>query len=614
MSNEIDELLQSLLREIPETKPKPSAPPKPTEEAVRQAEKIVQDVEEDKSWQIPPAPPKPEKPAPQHEPVIVQPAISHFTDEPSQNPAIRMHDRLDETALPKPDIERRPTQILEAKPKTAAKKKKRKKPAVKPEEAAQPKRKIPHINIPDELPPDIQDEQPTDERHEQVRSRAEMIREQLRRRAEEESGEITPEGNASLTPPELPAAAEDSDAMLQTIRQQVDEAFAREQKSKGDSEEKPVQLRRLNMAEEPVQSARPSLFGRFRQKKDKEETEESGQDGTETDWRTLVEPSGEGVREIVNLPDADPEDAEEDYPKDEPETPPAPDPETPPMPALIETSGTAEELPDPETPPMPDPETPPMPKNAFAAALREALDETAEELAEMKAEPLPEQEEGVKIQFLKRHSYFLAGIVCFVFAVIGLVTSVLWCWDKVQHFAGSASLREELADVIYPAAVVDLPAFDSPGELGAESLLSAAMVDILMYDDLSGYPESFDVISVPAGDVLARAQRMFGAEIRTEFGTLHIAGETFYYDSESGCYNVPVSPVIFSYSPEVTDIKRNGDVCTVTVLYHSDLAKWQERSENFDGGSEKTMQVTLLKSGDSYRITKIENIQTGNGE
>lgn len=231
----------------------------------------------------------------------------------------------------------------------------------------------------------------------------------------------------------------------------------------------------------------------------------------------------------------------------------------------------------------------------------------------MKAEPLPEQNEAAVTHFLKRHSYFLAGIVCFLLALVGAFTCIRWGWGKVQRFAGSASLRQELEDVLYPAAVVDLPAFEDAADLDGDGLLAAAMVDILMYDDLSGYPVSFGVISIPAGDVLARAQTRFGTDIRPDFVTLHAAGETFYYDSESGCYNVPSAPVIFSYSPEVTDIQRDGDICICTVRYRSDLAKWQERSGNFNSGNEKNMMVTLVRSGDSYQIVKITNVLPENG-
>lgn len=634
MSKELDELLGSLLKEIPPNEEKkPPGPIRPTKEAFRQAERIVQDVEQDKSWQIPPERPKPTPPAPQHEPVIPE-TVSHFTNVPSTDPSIRMRDRLDETALPKPDIERKPTQIMDVRPPIFKRKKKKRKKQMKvrSKETSKPKRKIPHIVVPDELPPDIPREIPprveeTDAEYQAaLRSRLEQIKEQRRRKAEEaaaaqarqapekedklppfeeapsaehsvevaltehnkplreEAEAVTdwrtlapfreepelltePEPQEALIPeePEIPSGAEPEELrILRPLQasEAAEELFFRHL-SDPEPEREPV-LRHLGEVEaEPEE--RPGLFGRFRRKK------------TEKADQQMIADFEEAAERFVEMT----------------------------APVSKEETAPPEEL---------EAEKRPKASHGLAAALREALDETAEELAEIRAEPLPEQDAYPKTHFLRRHSYFLAGIVCFLLAVVGLVTCVRWCWDKVQGFAGSASLKQTLEDVLYPAAVVDLPAFEAPGELDAASLLTAAMVDILMYDDLSGYPESFGVISVPAADVLARAQRMFGTEFQPSFDTLHAAGETFFYDNEGGCYNVPTEPVIFSYSPEVTDIRRSGDTCTCTVVYHSDLAKWQERSGNYQDSSAKTMQVTLVKNGDTYQITRMANVQTGDGE
>ncbi|MBP0973545.1 MAG: hypothetical protein J5851_06520, partial [Oscillospiraceae bacterium] len=323
----------------------------------------------------------------------------------------------------------------------------------------------------------------------------------------------------------------------------------------------------------------------------------------------------------------------DDDEKDEPEPEVKPEPQPEPQPAP-----TPEATPEPEPAPMPTEETPvavepelpevepeegdpdetedtvePEASEGAASVFREALDESPDELEEMKAEPLPEMG-GFKVQFLRRHWYFLAGILCFVLALVGLVTSISWIIGKTRSFFGSSALRENLVEVLYPVAVVDLPAFETTADLSSESLLSAAMVDILMYDDLSGYPVSFDVISIPANDVLARAQLRFGTDFKTEFSTLHAAGETFYYDSASGCYNVPAAPSIFSYSPDITDISRSGDTYTVTVRYVSEKASWQQRSDNFTNDNAKTMQVTLQQEDKNYRIVRIANVSEGGNE
>ena len=154
-------------------------------------------------------------------------------------------------------------------------------------------------------------------------------------------------------------------------------------------------------------------------------------------------------------------------------------------------------------------------------------------------------------------------------------------------------------------AVVDVPSFNEPAELTAEGALSAAIVDILMHDDLSGYTETFDMISVPAEDVLERGKQMFGVDVQTQLDTLHAAGESFVYDAQSNCFNVPAEPMIFSYSPEIKKIQRNGDTYEVTVMYRGDVADWQKNSRNFQSGTTKTMQATIEKKSTGYRIVRL---------
>jgi hypothetical protein len=98
---------------------------------------------------------------------------------------------------------------------------------------------------------------------------------------------------------------------------------------------------------------------------------------------------------------------------------------------------------------------------------------------------------------------------------------------------------------------------------------------------------------------------MFGVDVQTQLDTLHAAGESFVYDAQSNCFNVPAEPMIFSYSPEVKKIQRTGDTYEVTVVYRGDVADWQKNSRNFTSGSSKTMQATIEKKSNGYRIVRL---------
>jgi len=873
--NDINLLLNSLLGE--EEAPKqPEAPEQPevksmaSEKSRQRVEEITRNVEIAKSQNRPAPQKRVEQTIPKREPVTVPPPVSHFSDEPSQNPAVRMRDRLDETALPMLDAERKPNQIIPPKPRPEQKKKKKKRPQTAkntpstdipaPHSANPPKRRIPHIVVPDELPPDIprdtslademrrqremQPEEPpmsaprpvAAAREQEVNRKAEMIKQRIRFSMEQnempEPAPVPepapmPEPEPAPIPEPAPKPVEDDTAaeisrkaelIRQRIRQQavqrelaaeVQEAaptadvpeepevaeevpkikenpkksglFKKNQKAKKAAAQKaedaesvesaqaekapaplpepveeiqeveekapeieeipePVEepapratrLRHLSAVDEPKEKA--GLFGRRGNKKKEplnnpapsrkkpEKTVTKEQEKSEISvffeepkekpapqtappkWeRSAVQEMPEEsrkwakseVRPEISAPVPKPETPapapkpekpapapkpEKPVPAPKPENPvPAPKPEKPapapkpekPAPApKPETPAPAPKpekpapAPKPEKPvPAPKPEKPvpaqklekpvpapkpekPVPaqklekpvitseipvaekkaeeasihialpqekhKSRFAGAIRAALDENVQTLADEKAEPVPEKSEiDVALgesKYFRRRTYFMAGIICSAFALVGIAVCVMQAVHLVRSFTSSSSLKQKLEDVLYPVAVVDLPEFEQPSDAAPETLMSAAMVDLLMYSDLSAYPKSFDMFTIPAADVAARVESMFGVKPENAYVTLYSAGEMFYYDETTGCYNVPASPVIFSYAPDISEIRRAEDVYTVTVNYCSDTAQWQQHSKNFDAIAEKTMEITVEQVGEDYRIVQIRNI------
>ncbi len=788
--NDIDQLLSGLLggQAAPKPVQKDAPPPPPpveepkrsaaSEHSMRRVEEIMRRVEQESSMKkADEAQKRQNMTIPKREPVPVPPPVSHFTDEPSQNPAVRMRDRLDETALPMLDAERKPNQIIEPKPKPEQaqkprKKKKRpqnpdaqkqQKPAeaakpasadipapqkeqrrtvphinipdelppdvprepvqeAKPENAVipqeKPKRKIMHINIPDELPPDIPREipkpvqetpEPTQEKPEEKPvipqekpkrkimhinipdelppdiPRDTTIADELRRKREQEAAAPQPETvskpvqttsdeaflqkTASLreqirnamdeikavpdpedlpeeivdeqpeeiaeeemaVPEETPKKSRFGDVFRRRKQEESEEAAPEEISVQEETlEEEPEEdltvsepaaetpaapkLRHLSAIDEPKE--KQGFFSRFSRKKKQNLTEHEEIDLTESIEVPLEMPEESPKRaffqkrekvlltpepiEYTDAPEEEPEEiAEEVMPQETPAPVLPPEPEMPEEPiaeperSIDVTMDQTEEQPQ---------------KNGFAAAIHAAFDENVQELADVKAEPIPEEQPAKTQRTFRRRTYLVTGVLCSVFAVVGAVTCVMLAVQAVQRFAASSSLKSKLEDVLYPVAVVDLPEFENPADAAPEALLSAAMIDLFMYGDLSQYQEVFDTISIPSEDIHTRASEMFGVEITGEPETLYAAGEIFFYDESTGSYNVPSYPVIFSYAPDVTEIRRSGEEYVVTVVYRSDIAQWQERSENFRQTSEKTMEIALYKEDGGYRIARIMNI------
>lgn len=709
MSKQIDNLLDSLIKEIDakDGHPAPKEPKPVSAEARGRAEAIAKGV--NKSYRRPPEPVKQSIPAPRIKPVVEPDPVSHFTEEPSMDPAIRMHDRLDESTLPAPDAERRPTQIMDIDGGNRKRRKRRTSGARSiPAPPEAPKRKIPHINVPDELPPDVANEpyqapaapEPDAEREALVRSRAEKIREQLKQRTLEETPIIPPPSAEEIDdmlsdleqpePSEEPLSREDDNifAYLHQVLGVEDEPEVPEEIE--ETEEPAVsaadrprwfddapapmplqhtgaddddeydeydeydddelsgdalsgetsarsRLRHLDAGDEikekrenPIAAFFKNLFGRKNAENaseedafDEEDFEENEPEDYGSDENLYEEDAAEEVSDDFGYEEIAAETSADEVPAVEGEealVPPIPSPVVPELPEPgSELSESSEEddfseeddedlyedlTEDAEEDDFEEDNPAPKQHSSF---FREAFDESAEELAEIKAEPVPQPgaESSVKNRFLGRNSYFVAGVLVFVLALIGLITVISGIAKAAGMFFGGGSLKNQLEKTLYPVAVVDVAPFNEPAELTADGALSAAIVDILMYDDLSGYTETFDMIAVPADDVLERGRQMFGVDVQTQLSTLHAAGESFVYDETTGCYNVPTAPMIFSYAPEVTDVKRSGDAYEVTIVYNSDVADWQEHSRNFTEGNTKTMQATIEKKKDRYRIIRL---------
>ena len=123
MKRDIHDLLNNLVGDEERT-------PEPENNASAASRKKVDAIVEkmNREKQNPPAMPKPvyDKPPKRKRPPVVKPdPVSHFSEEPSQNPVVRMHDRLLEDAIPQPDFERKPSPKSEPKPKKARSKQKK---------------------------------------------------------------------------------------------------------------------------------------------------------------------------------------------------------------------------------------------------------------------------------------------------------------------------------------------------------------------------------------------------------------------------------------------------------------------------------------------------------
>ena len=236
----------------------------------------------------------------------------------------------------------------------------------------------------------------------------------------------------------------------------------------------------------------------------------------------------------------------------------------------------------------------------------EALDESHEELAEFSGEQaVPDMPESNPEGF-RRKLYYLFGIVISILAIIGLVATVNFSIAKVKEFAENTQQKTEFARFVYPIVICDPAPFNQTVKLRSDTMITAAIWDIILYEDKSKYEADFDMIIVPELDVEQHATKLFGAGLSFEHQSILNATIEFYYDESIKSYRIPSNPKYFTYSPYIEEISRVGERYTLLVGYVSPTPAWLTLTSDEQPEPEKYVEYVVSKRGDEMTLVAIQ--------
>ena len=236
----------------------------------------------------------------------------------------------------------------------------------------------------------------------------------------------------------------------------------------------------------------------------------------------------------------------------------------------------------------------------------EALDESKEELAEFADEQaVPDMPEANPVG-TRRKLYFLLGIVISVLAIIGLVSVVNFSAGKIKEFAENTQQKTEFARFIYPIVICDPAPFNQTIKLRNDTMLTAAIWDIILYEDKSKYEADFDMIIVPELDVEQHATHLFGTGLSFEHQSILNASVQFYYDESIKSYRIPSNPKYFTYSPYIEEISRIGERYTLLVGYVSPTPAWLTLTSDDQPEPEKYVEYVVSMRGDEMTLVAIQ--------
>lgn len=243
-------------------------------------------------------------------------------------------------------------------------------------------------------------------------------------------------------------------------------------------------------------------------------------------------------------------------------------------------------------------------KGKVTSTLENILDEDPSAIMDERREHTEEDEvEAVRpAGRVKKTIYAILGVIFAALACIGLITCITKAAGYWGRFSSGDTKKDGFSDIVYPAVIMDISPFESPSELSSEEIITAAIWSMVMSDNaLDKYQRTFDVVSVPAVDVEAAAVALFGDGLpELTHTTVGPAEARFYYNEESKSYNVPVTPVTYTYSPEIESVSKNGSEYTIVVNYINELPSWVEPT------STKKVQFHLNETNEGYQIRGME--------
>lgn len=203
--------------------------------------------------------------------------------------------------------------------------------------------------------------------------------------------------------------------------------------------------------------------------------------------------------------------------------------------------------------------------------------------------------------------HFFLGLITIIMSIIGIISTVSFFAGKIKNIVDNTEQKNEFAKFIYPVVICDPPAFEQAGRLKNETIISAAVWDIILYEDKSKYSAEFDYIIVPEVDVEQHASKLFGSGLSITHETISGAEISFYYDEEISSYRVPENPKFFTYSPYIEEISKVGESYTLTVGYVSPTPAWLTLTSDDTPEPEKYVDYVVQKRGTStYTLVAIK--------
>ncbi len=210
---------------------------------------------------------------------------------------------------------------------------------------------------------------------------------------------------------------------------------------------------------------------------------------------------------------------------------------------------------------------------------------------------------------------FPVGAIIMVFAVVGVIAALIFAVRGIADLTDNSEKFTEYEQFLAPVVMNDPDPFDDVSKAQMTQLLDATVWSLMKSDidpDKYEYAEGdTSGLIVPQADIEKQFKKLFGEDVKPVHSTVEGGTYTFTYDETKQAYIVPLTGVMPTFIPRVTDQEKKGDSIILTVGYISGNAWDQDERGNYiEPAPNKYMKITLrLNSDDSYFISAIQNTE-----
>lgn len=220
----------------------------------------------------------------------------------------------------------------------------------------------------------------------------------------------------------------------------------------------------------------------------------------------------------------------------------------------------------------------------------------------------------IKKKSRSRKGSFALGLVIICFAVIGIVSVVMYAVGGMQTLFNQETQKAEYEDFLYPVVMLDPEVFDDVTAADMEDLLAASILSLLSEDESNPHDFPFvegevSGLAIPEKTVNEAFADLFGTDIKPEHRSVECSTCVFEYQSAAARYVIPLTGYDPAFLPDVIEIDKNREGSVALTVGYVAYGDWSVNEENSFAQPEpaKYRKITLRKTESGYYVSAIQN-------